>query len=164
MTRHLCANAKSSLRGRPAFTLIELVVTVLVMGILASAAVPRFADSLHYHRAESAAERVAADMRLVRQHSKSASKSLQMVFSGGTNSYTIAGLPHIDRATEDYSVVLSDWPYLGSLTSIKLSSGGNILSFNGYGIPDSDAEIQVESGGHARTVKLVAETNKVTIE
>ena len=45
-----------------AFTIIELVIVVLIMSIFAAVAAPTFLDSLLFHRVESAARRVKADL------------------------------------------------------------------------------------------------------
>ena len=60
---------------RCAFTFIELVIVLLVMGILTAVAAPKFFDSLLFHRVESAARRVKADLELARTQARLTSAS-----------------------------------------------------------------------------------------
>ena len=50
-----------------AFTLVELVIMVLLLGIVAGTAGPKYVESLAYYRVQAAAQRVAADLRLARE-------------------------------------------------------------------------------------------------
>jgi len=56
--RRIRESYKPKLRG---FSMVELVLVVCIMAIVASMAVPRFANSLTRNRVEAAARRVAAD-------------------------------------------------------------------------------------------------------
>ena len=47
---------------RGAFTFVEMLVVVLILGIVAAVAAPTFHRSLQYHRLESAARRVKQDL------------------------------------------------------------------------------------------------------
>ncbi len=44
------------------FTMMDLVITMLIIGILAAVAAPKFVDSLHRMRAEAAAKRIMVDL------------------------------------------------------------------------------------------------------
>ena len=61
---------------RRAFSLVELVIVILVLGILAGAAAPRYASALRWKRLESSAYRIAADLRRARDEAVQASSCL----------------------------------------------------------------------------------------
>jgi type IV fimbrial biogenesis protein FimT len=146
---------------RGGFTLPDLVITVLIIGIMAAVAAPKFAETIHQYRAEAAATRIKADLGLVRQHAVSTSSTQTVQFSIATNAYSIPGLSDLNHASQAYAVDLTAYPYSAVLESASLG-GDNFLQFDRYGKPDSGGTITVESGGYQRTVTIDPDTGKAT--
>ena len=61
---------RPKLRQRAGFSAIELAIAVLVMGILAAAAAPRFTESLSRSRLDAARKRILADLRYAQRHAR----------------------------------------------------------------------------------------------
>src|SRR3954463_11290584 len=87
---------------RRAFTMIELVIVLLVMGILTAVASPKFVDSLLFHRVESAARRVKADLELARTQARLTSASQSIAFAN--SAYTLANMKNLDKPGAVYFV------------------------------------------------------------
>jgi prepilin-type N-terminal cleavage/methylation domain-containing protein len=118
---------------RYAFSMVELVIVVLVMGIFAAVAIPTFYDSLLFHRVESAARRIKADLELARRTARATSTEQSFTVIGKTYS-TSAAVADLDKPTQTYSVDLAKAPYL--LDVVTASFGGfTEVRFNGYGLP-----------------------------
>lgn len=145
------------------FTLVELTIVVLIIGIMAAAAAPRFVDSLMYYRAEAAAKRIEADLKLAREAAIASSAKQQVTFSPSSNGYMLGGLPDLDHPSLEYEVKLSDAPYFASLESTDFG-GDNKVEFDGYGVPDSGGTVIVRSGQYQKTITLNADTGKPTVE
>lgn len=153
--------ASTSVRRRIGFTLIDLTITVLIMGILASAAVPRFSDVLNSTRANCAAQRIAADLRYLRSQAIASSTAIRVDFSTSLNRYTLIGVKSVDRPTVDYSVDLVDL-FRSTLTSASLG-GDPSLQFDIHGQPDSGGTITVKCGSTTKTITLRAVTGEASI-
>lgn len=142
--------------------MVDLVITVLITGILAAVAAPKFVNSLHRMRAEQAAKRIKVDLGLARQAAISESKTLSVSFTPASDDYSIPGLPDIDRPGQAYAVALDASPYNAVLVSATLGGDADV-QFDRYGKPDSGGTITVESGGYQETVTVEPETGKASI-
>jgi len=145
-----------------AFSIFELVIVCLIMSILGAVAAPTFFDSLLFHRVESAARRVKADLELARSQARLTSASQTVAFTNATSTYTLAGIKNFDKANQTYSVDLRKEPF--SLTSAAANFGGNAtVTFDGYGTPSSGGTVTLTAKSHQCTVTLNATTGDVTI-
>jgi prepilin-type N-terminal cleavage/methylation domain-containing protein len=145
---------------RTAFTLVELLLVLFILGILAASAAPTFADSLMYHRVEAAAQRLKNDLHLARKTAVTKSATCSLEFTSGAT-YTLVGADSLDRAGEPYTVDLSKSPYGVSVSSVDFG-GTAVVDFNGYGLPSSEGTIVLQAGSHRRRIVLDNQAN-VTI-
>jgi prepilin-type N-terminal cleavage/methylation domain-containing protein len=147
---------------RSAFSLAELAIVVLIIGVLAAVAVPTFFDSLLFHQVESAARRVKSDLELARQTARLTSTTQSLTFTGPA--YTLSsGIQSLDNPLADYVVDLSAAPfYLEKV--IADFNGDGAVSFDGYGAPNSGGTIELELKSLKCTVTLDEVTGEVTID
>jgi Tfp pilus assembly protein FimT len=132
------------------------------MSILGAVAAPTFFDSLLFHRVESAARRVKADLELARTQARLTSAAQSITFTNTTATYSLAGIKSLDKANTTYSVDLKKEPF--SLTSATANFGGAAtVSFDGYGTPSSGGTVVLAAKSHQCTVTLNGTTGDVTI-
>ena len=79
------------------------------MGILTAVAAPTFFDSLLFHRVESAARRVKADLELARTQARLTSASQSVTFAN--SAYTLSNTKSLDKPNAIYTVDLTKQPY-----------------------------------------------------
>lgn len=151
-----------SIVRRTAATYVDLVLVVLIVGILAAVASPKFNEALEKQQAEAAARRIRDDLMLVRSEAVARSQDLTVAFDAVAESYTVAGLESVDRPGQTYEIVLNQSPYSADLVSVNFG-GNTMVTFNRFGDVDSGGAVTVGSTSYQQTVTVNSETGRATI-
>lgn len=149
-------------RNRRGFSLVELVVVVLILGILAAVGSTKYVDSLNHHRAQRSAQRIAADIDAARHGARNRGQSVTITFDTTNHRYTITGMPSPDHPTGAFVVNLNEGSLKSVLTTADLG-GDKVLTFNAFGLPDSGGALTVGAGSSLRTLTVASQTGAVTI-
>jgi Tfp pilus assembly protein FimT len=148
------------------FTLPDLVITVLIIGILAAVAAPKYADSVAWYQVDAAAKRLAADLRYARQHARSSGSSQSVDFNPGGNTYALPGMHDVDHPSQAFTVDMTDTEYPASLAAVSFGGDGTATTvvFDMYGRPDAGGSVVVEVGGKQRTVVVDGVSGAVSVQ
>lgn len=142
------------------FSVVELVLTIAIIGALALIAVPRYASSEERYRAESAANRVIADLLAAQETAKATSSDQRVRFSIGgskyylsfTRSATVSGLAVGSVANaESVEVDLAAEPYRAKVVGASINGYAGIV-FDPYGMPSGGGTILLRVGSLAARV------------
>jgi len=136
-----------------AFSLVELLLVLVIIGLLAAIAAPRYANSAANQQAAAAAHRIVADLDLARAKARESRQAKTVVFNLARSEVTLLGVSHLDGAPSDYVTALADAPYEVTLVSADLGGDAEV-TFDGYGVPDSGGTIVVQGGTVQKTVVL----------
>jgi len=152
--------------GSRAFTLVELLLVLAIMGVIAAIAAPRYAASIANYHADFPARRLASDLALARASARANSSSRTVSFNTGASSYAISGMAALDARPGGYSVSLPAAPYESIIKTLTFSDGKNDgqLVFNGFGAPDSGATITIGCGSFQRVVSVDASTGVASVQ
>lgn len=135
----------------PAFTIVEMVMVMVLLGILSMIAAPRYANMLRNQRLDAAEFRIRHDLSTAQRRARYLGTSQTLTFNTILHSYSVTGMADPDKPASTYTVKLNAEPYGVSLVSADL--GGNaILVFDGHGTPDSDGTIVIRLGSEIRTI------------
>ncbi|QEG43474.1 pilus assembly FimT family protein [Roseimaritima ulvae] len=160
---------RGSHRRRTAFSLIELTVVILILGIVAAVAQPRYAAALAAFRLDSAAQRVAQDLQWASTRARVSSKPVLIRFHDDAPEAfyrfdkladplnPAAAMNPADSSTW-YTVDLTQEPY-----AVWLSANAD-LTFDIHGRCDQDALIVLSLGAESRTVRWNAASGELIIE
>jgi len=130
------------------------------MGIFAAVSAPAFLDSLLFHRVETAARRVKADIDQARGRARLTSTAQSVTFSGST--YTLSGAKSLDNPNNVYSINLQKTPFSLDSAAANFNSA-QVLSFDGYGTPSSGGTVVLTAKSHQCTVTVNAVTGATTV-
>ncbi|MEM8865195.1 MAG: GspH/FimT family pseudopilin [Planctomycetota bacterium] len=141
------------MRRRCAYTFIELMIVVLVMGILAGVAAPRYMQALDYYRVESAAKRIAADFRYARQKAIDDAAERKVVFDLASDSYELLSVGNLDRQANAYIVSPANEGYAVDITAADFG-GQATCTFSHLGDAADAGSVTITSGGESRTITV----------
>jgi prepilin-type N-terminal cleavage/methylation domain-containing protein len=143
--------------SRGGFTLVELALVLVIMGILGAIAVPHYAAAITRQRLDAAARRVIADLTYARNHAKFSSTSQEVVFDTVNDSYRLVDLPHPDVPNADFVVCLSEEPYHAVIKSADFDGDTSVI-YDAYGASDSGGTVVIRVGDWEIPVTLGADT------
>jgi Tfp pilus assembly protein FimT len=142
--------------------MMEVVVTMMIMGVMAGVAVPRIMSNLSDYRAESAANRIASDLRLAQKRARTNGTSETVTFDVVNDRYSFSTIPDPKTNTQIYSVDVSDYPYSATISGVDIG-GSQSVTFNGLGFPGASGTLTVTSGQSSWGVSLEAVSGALTV-
>ena len=155
-------------RERTGATLVDLVITILIMGILAATAMPRFASVVARLRTEAVARRVVSDLNFARRSAIQSSRTVVITFAASPAGYSMNGVTHPAFPAQSYAVSLADVDSTVQLQTFSFNSGP-VLTFNAYGRPLvgtnplTTGSVVLKNGSHTFTVVVDPATGESSI-
>lgn len=147
---------------RLAFTLAELTIVVLIIGIMSAAAMPKLTDALMFYRAKAAAMRIQADLKYARETARTNNADETVSFNVSNDQYSLSSARNVDRPSQAYTVDIGGTVYRATIVSADFSSSTDV-TFNAYGMPDSGGLVTVAAGESVFVVELDADSGKATV-
>ncbi len=151
-------------RGRqhPAFTFLELLCVLIVLGIIAAMAVPRYANAIAQNRASAAARRITTDLALAQRHAKFTGTQQKVHFDPALDKYYIEGMSDPDHPSLLYQVFVGDEPYNTAIVSADFDGDSDII-FDEFGLTGSGGTIVIQIGDYRKELTVAQQTGRVTV-
>ena len=153
-------------RRRRGFTLVDLTLTLLILGIVTATATPKLSATVLRYQVDAAARRVEADINYVQGHARYTSAPCSLTFTASPPSYTTTGVAQINNSGQAYAVNLNTIGYSVALSASL--NGGTTLSYTASGVPQAGSPlvaltsgtITITSGNQTKTVTIDLVTGK----
>ena len=147
-------------RARRGFTLVELVVVVMLIGIFGAIAVPRFASANARYRADAAGAMIADALRGASFAARSRSDAVRCIFDAGRDEIST----RVIRTNEVLGdIVVSGPPYGADITAVASVDGTPTLDIDGLGEFTQSFDIRLVVDGEGRDVMLDAATGEIAV-
>lgn len=143
-------------QGRRGFTLVELVIVVLILGILAAVTGPRMVSAMNRAQVRAAARCVVADLERARQHAMNQAVDQPVVFDAANNAYELTGMTLPDRVGQAYVIDLSSSAYPAVIDSVAFGVSGveTGVTYNPFGRPNQGGWVYLSVNGVQQTVMV----------
>ena len=102
------------------FTLPEALIVIAILGILLAIAVPSYLSVTEGRRVDSAANQLAADLRLAHTRASNQLTPYRVVFTNGSSSYQIGPASSLQTRTLEGGVKITT-----QLATVEFSSSGS---------------------------------------
>ena len=115
-------------------TLIEVTIVMLIIGILAAIAAPRFSSAMRSAQVRSAAIHTASHVEFVRQSAINGNRSTSLTYDAANVSYQSAEVDFADRIGQLITVDLND-EFDASIELKANFDNTDTISFDVEGVP-----------------------------
>ncbi len=153
---------------RAAFSLIELVMALMVMGILTAIAAPRLSSQLDVHSVGSVKTLLQTDLLSAQQEALATSSLVTFSIDKTSHIYTLSAVRN-GTSTIIRKVALKGSPWNCQVTSLlkgsaKTSVSSSALSINGAGVFGEDLVINLACGTSSAMVTVASASGRVLAE
>ncbi len=129
-----------------AFSLIEMVLVVFIMGIIVAIAAPRFADAESGRKLSSAKKTLESDIQTIKLRARATGKDHVIVFYPDDEMYVVFEGLDIDRDKIAFARILTDEPIGVELSRTNIGGDQNIV-VNAYGELEEDFSVGLLQNG-----------------
>jgi prepilin-type N-terminal cleavage/methylation domain-containing protein len=147
-------------KRRAGFTLVELLVTLAIVGIAASLAVPNVMTSIMEYRASAAGRQLMTDLQFAKTSAVSQVVHYRVTFNVGQKQYIVSrfnsATGNWDQVGVTRALAVPGTPYYvaGGAFAINLTGGQTFVEFTALGTATTTGGITITVNGRQRTVNV----------
>lgn len=141
-----------------AFSLAELVMVVIILGLLAAIAAPRVANTIRHQRLDAASRRLMIDLELTRSQAIRDRTNRSLTLSLTDHSYTLPTQVGMGSSSQ----VCFNTPPYNEVVMAGSTFSTDEVKFNRLGLPDEAGSITLRAGNEQVVISLNAATGQPT--
>lgn len=139
-----------------AFSLIEIVLVVVIVGIVAAVAIPRIGSAQAGTRIESADKRMRSEFVAVGELARANGRSHTVQISLPDSQIRVYEGTPPSLGPQVRTVSMAEQPYAVRFVSTTISDPNGYITVDGYGMYSANARVRIETSGIDRVVDLKA--------
>jgi prepilin-type N-terminal cleavage/methylation domain-containing protein len=155
---------------RRGVSIVEITVTVMILGILAAIASPIYSKSLVNYRLDVATQRIIQDIEQTRQVARRTNSSQLITFSTNDQCYKVSGIQSLDKPGQTYVVWLGNAPYQCQLLFLAKADEPSVaitnvdVTFDRFGMPNYGILLRVGTGTIQRQIFVAPISGRVSVQ
>jgi len=153
------------LKNSSGFTLLEIILVLLIVGILSAIVVPKMTGLITNMRLKAAGEKIMDDLRYIYSYAVTHRDTTWLVVNVNDNSYGIYSGPSssqrqllLDPSTNQKALIDLDVAYPGVFISAVNFGGSNEVYFDWWGTPSNGGKIVLNN---SKTILVTPNTGYV---
>lgn len=166
MSRNMSTTPVSRMEGgNAAFTLIELMIVIVIIGIAAAMAIPMVSSAASF-QIRSAANLVAADLEYAKSMAISRGRPYKVVFDSSTESYQVED-PNNNVVTPPGRRAGATFGAGTRLSQVVINTasfgGSQTVTFDYLGSPDNGGTVELQAEGITKRINVEPVTGFISI-
>ncbi|GAB5406385.1 MAG: hypothetical protein Aurels2KO_46160 [Aureliella sp.] len=148
-----------ALRYRCGFSLIELVTVTLIISIVSTVAISKFASSGDRFDVEASARRLARSLSYAQRHARATGTEQLVSFDPGAR---VVAMPDVSSPNRGGSLEIG-LQELGYKSAFTTDFPFNQFTFSMHGTASHSGSVTVSHGGFAATISVFADSGRVIV-
>jgi type II secretion system protein H len=148
---------------RRGFSMVEIAFVVVIIGVVAAIAAPRYASAVQRYRVWSAAQRLHGDLQQAREWARASGVPHEVRFDAGNESYAIVRVPASGPEVVRAKVSLAASPYDAEIGRARFQASQAEVDFDAYGRLASGAKIYITSNAWSVPVLADPTSGEITL-